>query len=131
MTYAGDLTPQEAFDMLAADTAAVLVDVRTEAEWTFVGVPSVQGTRFVEWTSWPSGRPNPEFVAQAGGGLDPGQPIICLCRSGVRSIAAANALTAAGHQAVYNVLDGFEGGHDAEGHRTGGWRGAGLPWAQN
>lgn len=131
MSYAGDLTPQQAFDMLAEQPDAVLVDVRTEAEWTFVGVPSLPGVRFVEWTQWPTGAANADFVAEAAQGLEPSQPIICLCRSGVRSVAAAQALTAAGHQAAYNVLDGFEGSHDANGHRTGGWRGAGLPWAQN
>lgn len=130
MSYAGDLTPEQAFAMLSEQPDAVLIDVRTEAEWTFVGVPSLPGVRFVEWTTWPSGAPNPDFVAQAADGLASSQPIICLCRSGVRSVAAAQALTASGYQA-YNVLDGFEGSHDAEGHRTGGWRGAGLPWAQN
>ncbi|MEL7155733.1 MAG: rhodanese-like domain-containing protein [Actinomycetota bacterium] len=130
MSYAGDLTPQEAHAMLSEQPEAILVDVRTEAEWTFVGVPTVPGVRFVEWTTWPSGAANPAFVDEAADSVVPGRPIICLCRSGVRSVAAAQALTAAGHQA-YNVLDGFEGSHDANGHRTGGWRGAGLPWAQN
>ncbi len=130
MTYAGDLTPAEAHDMLMADSTAVLVDVRTAAEWTFVGRPVVDGARFVEWTSWPTGAPNPAFVADAGNGLDPDTPIVLLCRSGVRSVAAAHALTAAGHSAVYNVLEGFEGDHDADDHRTGGWKGAGLPWTQ-
>ncbi len=127
MTYAGDLTPQQAYDLLRERSDAVLVDVRTEAEWTFVGVPAMDGARFVEWTQWPSGAANPDFVAQASEGVDPGTPILCLCRSGVRSMAAADALTAAGHTA-YNIVDGFEGNHNADGHRDGGWRGAGLPW---
>ncbi|MEM8925805.1 MAG: rhodanese-like domain-containing protein [Actinomycetota bacterium] len=127
MSYAGDLTPQQAHALLLEQPGAVLVDVRSEAEWTFVGVPRVPGTRFVEWTSWPTGAPNPEFVAQATDGVEPGTPIVCLCRSGVRSMAAASALTRAGHTA-YNVLEGFEGDHNADGRRDGGWRGAGLPW---
>lgn len=131
MSYSGDLTPAEAHAMLQERPEAVLIDVRTEAEWTWVGVPDVPGTRFVEWNSWPSGEPNPQFVEQAGSGLDPSQPILCLCRSGARSAAAATVLTAAGHSEVYNVADGFEGGHDHQGHRTGGWRGAGLPWRQS
>ena len=130
MTYAGDLTPAEAHDMLMADPSAVLVDVRTAAEWTFVGRPVVDGARFVEWTSWPTGAPNPAFVQDAGDGLDPDTPIVLLCRSGVRSVTAAHELTAAGHTAVYNVLEGFEGDHDANGHRQGGWKGADLPWTQ-
>ena len=127
MAYAGDLMPEEAHRLLAERPDAVLLDVRSEAEWTFVGVPDVANTRFVEWTSWPSGSPNPDFVAQACDGLAAEQPILCLCRSGVRSMAAAEALTAAGRTA-YNVTGGFEGDHNASRQRDGGWRGAGLPW---
>lgn len=130
MTYSGDLTPSEAHAMLMADPAAVLIDVRTEAEWTFVGRPVVDGLRLVEWTSWPTGQRNPRFVHDAGAGLDADTPVILLCRSGVRSVAAAHELTAAGHTAVFNVLEGFEGDHDADGHRAGGWKAAGLPWTQ-
>ncbi len=80
---------------------------------------------------WPGGRPNPDFVEKASDGLDPSQPILLLCRSGVRSAAAAAALTDAGFTDVYNVSDGFEGDLDHESHRPGGWRGAGLPWRQS
>ena len=117
--------------MLLERPNAVLIDVRTAAEWTWVGVPDIAGTRFVEWVSWPGGRPNSEFVDQAGSDLDRSQPILMICRSGARSAAAASALTEAGFTDVYNVSEGFEGDLDHEGHRTGGWRGAGLPWRQS
>lgn len=131
MTYAGDLTPAEAHALLLERPNAVLIDVRTMAEWTWVGVPAVAGTRFVEWSRWPQGAQNPDFTAQAGEGIDTDQPVLMLCRSGGRSAAAAHALTEAGFSEVYNISGGFEGDVDADGHRTGGWRGAGLPWQQS
>jgi rhodanese-related sulfurtransferase len=137
--YAGDLTPAQAWALLAADERAVLVDVRTEAEWRFVGVPDVaelgRSTALVEWTGYPSGAVNPTFVEQlTQAGLQPGdlRPVVFLCRSGVRSIAAAQAATAAGLGPAYNVLEGFEGATDSAGHRgRSGWRAAGLPWRQS
>ena len=130
MAYAGDLTPEDAHALLLERPNAVLVDCRTQAEWTFVGVPAIPGTRFVEWSHWPEGGQNENFVKDVAGGLEPGQPIVVICRTGGRSAAAAEALTDAGFTNVYNVLDGFEGHPDVDGHRTGGWRGAGLPWQQ-
>ena len=108
----------------------MLVDVRTRAEWSFVGVPVIDGAAdavaFVEWSTFPAGTVNERFVDEVvAAGLAPGRPVYLLCRSGVLSKAAADALTA------YNILDGFEGGHDADGHRTvSGWKNAGLPWRQ-
>lgn len=131
MTYAGDLTPTEAHNLLLERPNAVMIDVRTRAEWTWVGVPAVAGTKFIEWSHWPQGTPNPDFVTQASEGLSPDQPVLMLCRSGGRSVAAANALTAAGFSEVYNISEGFEGDVDGHGHRSGGWRGAGLPWQQS
>lgn len=136
MSYAGDVTPQEAYAALAADEDAVLVDVRTTAEWNYVGLPDlgVLGKRVVcvEWQSFPEGAVNGDFVDQLqDAGLPDGAPIYFLCRSGVRSVAAAHAATAAGLGPAYNVLDGFEGPHDEEGHRTvSGWKNADLPWRQ-
>ena len=137
--YAGDLTAAQAWELLASDERAILVDVRTEAEWRYVGVPDVAGlgrvAAFVEWVGYPSGAVNPRFLAQlAGAGLAPGdgRPVAFLCRSGVRSVAAAKAATEAGFGPAYNVLEGFEGNTDAAGHRGGsGWRAAGLPWTQS
>ena len=130
MSYTADLSPAEAHALLTEREDAVLIDCRTQAEWTFVGVPDVDDARFVEWTRYPDGSRNENFVRDVAGGLGPDQPIIVLCRTGGRSAAGATALTEAGFNEVYNVLDGFEGHPDENGHRTGGWRGAGLPWKQ-
>lgn len=139
MSYAGDITPQQAWDLLRENPEAVLVDVRTDAEWRYVGVPDTteldRRTVLIEWVGYPTGVRNDNFVDQlkeAGiaGGDD--APVIFLCRSGQRSIGAAQAATAAGIGPSYNVLDGFEGGLDADGHRgTQGWRALGLPWRQS
>jgi rhodanese-related sulfurtransferase len=136
MSYAGDVTPTEAYAATTGPEAALLVDVRTRAEWTYVGVPVLEGTGhdvvFVEWSTYPDGRVNEHFVDEVrAAGLDAGRPVYLLCRSGVRSKSAADALTAAGLGPAYNVLDGFEGPHDAQGHRTvAGWKVVGLPWRQ-
>ncbi len=130
MAYAGDLSPTDAHQLLMDRPNAILLDCRTQAEWTFVGIPVMDNSRFVEWTTWPDGSHNADFIREVAGGLEPSQPIVVICRTGGRSEAAAHALTDAGFVEVYNVLDGFEGHTDAEGHRTGGWRGAGLPWRQ-
>jgi rhodanese-related sulfurtransferase len=135
MSYAGDVTPAEAY-AAATGEDALLVDVRTRAEWTYVGVPELLGAghdvAFVEWSTFPDGRINERFVEQVReAGLAPGRPVYLICRSGVRSVAAARALTAAGLGPAYNVLEGFEGPHDHDGHRTvSGWKNAGLPWRQ-
>ncbi|GAB3454942.1 rhodanese-like domain-containing protein [Kineococcus endophyticus] len=133
MGYAGDLTPREAFDLVQRDPDAVLVDVRTEAEWRFVGVPSGldRDPVLVSWLPVDADR----FLAElAAVGLTPGtdRAVVFLCRSGQRSVAAADTATAAGIAPSYNVLEGFEGPLDAEGHRgASGWRAAGLPWRQS
>jgi rhodanese-related sulfurtransferase len=138
VSYAGDITPEHAWELLRDNPDAVLVDVRTDAEWKYVGVPdtSALGKQpvLIEWVSYPHGARNDNFVDQlkeAGitGGED--APVIFLCRSGQRSIGAAEAATAAGIGPSYNVLDGFEGALDADGHRGAvGWRALGLPWRQ-
>lgn len=135
--YAGDLTPREAWQLLQDDPRAVLVDCRTQAEWSYVGGPDTSGLGrahlSIEWQQYPTGRVNDRFVDQLREALgdDRDAPLVFLCRSGVRSVAAARAATAAGLGSSYNVLDGFEGGLDAEGHRgRTGWRAEGLPWRQ-
>lgn len=136
MSYAGDVTPAQAYAAVTGDDDALLVDVRTRAEWTYVGVPDLASTGkrvvLVEWSRYPDGAVNEHFVDEVrAAGLEPGRPVYLLCRSGVRSQAAAAALTAAGLGPAYNVLEGFEGPHDREGHRTvSGWKVAGLPWRQ-
>ncbi len=140
MSYAGDITPGQAWELLRDNADAVLVDVRTEAEWRFVGVPDTTSierpTALIEWVDF-GGSPNPDFVVQlkqllADRGVDSDAPVVFLCRSGQRSIGAATAATAAGFAPSYNVLEGFEGPLDADGHRGGaGWRALGLPWRQS
>lgn len=137
MSYAGDITPEQAWDLLREHPGAVLVDCRTDAEWRFVGVPDTSDLGrtpvLIEWVSV-SGARNDNFVDQlVEAGITGGEAreVVFLCRSGQRSIGAAEAATAAGIGPSYNVLDGFEGGIDANGHRGAvGWRAVGLPWRQ-
>lgn len=137
--YAGDITPQEAWEILMSNPDARLVDVRTAAEWRFVGVPDTSATAhealFIEWITYPASERNYRFVEQLlEAGIEPGSqaPVIFLCRSGQRSIGAAIAATDANIGPSYNVLEGFEGAVDANGHRGfQGWRAAGLPWRQS
>lgn len=140
--YAGDIAPKEAWDLLAATPAAQLVDVRTVAEWSFVGLPDLselgRQVHCVEWQSFPTMAANPDFAAQvaaavtaAGAGKD--TPVLMLCRSGARSRSAAMALTGLGFTRAYNVAGGFEGDCDGQRHRglTNGWKADGLPWRQS
>ncbi len=135
--YAGDITPQQAWEMV--EDGAVLVDVRTAAEWQWVGVPETAPAGadpvFVEWVTWPGGAQNERFAEQlVDAGFAPGgdRPIVFLCRSGQRSIAAASRATELGLGPSYNIVGGFEGGPDEAGHRgtTAGWKASGLPWRQ-
>ncbi|MBY0288992.1 MAG: rhodanese-like domain-containing protein [Mycobacteriaceae bacterium] len=140
MSYAGDITPEEAWKLLADNPEAVLVDCRTDAEWRFVGVADLSSLDrevvYVEWNS-SDGKHNDDFVDDlvekigvAGSVKD--RPVVFLCRSGNRSIGAAEAATAAGIAPSYNMLDGFEGDLDEHRHRGGtGWKAVGLPWRQS
>lgn len=136
MTYAGDKSVEETWRALREDSSAVLVDVRTRAEWNFVGVPDLHETGkelvTVEWQGFPDSTRNADFVAEVQQQVRPDQKVFLLCRSGARSRAAAIALTAAGFPACFNVAGGFEGDLDAQKHRgaSGGWKAAGLPWIQ-
>ncbi|MDP1687028.1 rhodanese-like domain-containing protein [Hydrogenophaga sp.] len=127
-SYAGDVTPQLAWQWMQAGEA-VLVDVRTDAEREWVGF--VPGAVPVAWKQWPGMAMNPDFDAQIMAAAS-GKKIVLLCRSGVRSIAAAKRATELGLEA-YNILEGFEGDPDAHAHRgqQGGWRHHALPWRQN
>lgn len=137
MSYAGDITPDQAWDDLRANPKAVLVDVRTRPEWAFVGVPDLSSTGkepvLISWQVYPEMQRNPGFESDLERlGLDRDAPVYFLCRSGVRSKAAAIAMTAAGYRACYNVAGGFEGDPDGARHRGGvnGWKASGLPWIQ-
>lgn len=128
-----ELTLDEAWSLLSDEPTAILIDVRTKAEWNFVGTPDLssidKSVRLVEWITFPGGEPNPDFLAEATAELDPTQPVLLLCRSGARSLAAAGALREAGFATTYNVVAGFEGDLDSDKHRQGGWNDH-LPWTQ-
>jgi rhodanese-related sulfurtransferase len=128
LPYAGALTPEEAFALMQA--GAKLVDVRTRPELLYVG--RVPGSVLVEWQTYPENARNPDFLDQLAEAVEPADTLLFLCRSGVRSHAAAATAAQAGFRDSYNVLEGFEGDKNAEQHRNtvGGWRKAGLPWVQ-
>ena len=139
--YAGDVTGMECLTVLKSDPSAILIDVRTRAEWSYVGVPDLssigKNAAFVEWQVFPSMTVNTAFVEQAieeiqkrGGSKD--SPVYFLCRSGVRSMSAATAMTSAGFSKSFNVSGGFEGPPDQSRHRgvVAGWKAEGLPWVQ-
>ena len=129
--YAGDIAPQLAWHWVQAGEA-VLVDVRTDAERAWVG--QVPGAVPLAWKQWPAMAQNPDFDAQlqAVAQLAAGKKLVLLCRSGVRSVAAARRAAELGISA-YNILQGFEGDADAQGQRgkLRGWRFHGLPWQQS
>jgi rhodanese-related sulfurtransferase len=131
LPYEGALTPQEAHEVIRENPQAKLVDVRTRAELDWVG--RVPGAVEVELLSYPGNRANPDFVQQLEQQVDKDAPVLFLCRSGGRSHNAAMMAMQAGYAEAYNVLEGFEGDKDDEGHRStkGGWRAAGLPWTQS
>jgi rhodanese-related sulfurtransferase len=124
--YAGDIPAALAWQWVQAQEA-VLVDVRTDAERAWVG--QVPGAIAVQWKLWPGMANNPDFDVQLQAVVPAGTKVVLLCRSGVRSVAAATRAAQLGLQA-YNIMEGFEGDVDVNGHRgnTGGWRKQGLPW---
>ena len=135
--YAGDVSPKKAFDMLSHDENAVLVDVRTNAEWGYVGVTdlSALGKEQINlsWVFFPDGERNENFARElAASGVRPHHTVLFLCRSGQRSMHAARTMTLEGYGQCYHVLDGFEGPPDEAGHRgnRAGWKVDGLPWRQ-
>ncbi len=137
MSYAGDLSPEQAWTLLKDESGAVLVDVRTQPEWSFVGLPDLSSVGkapvTLAWQLYPAMQVNDRFAAElAAKGIGPEQPLLFLCRSGARSQAAAVAMTQAGYRRCYNIAGGFEGPHDAAKHRgtVAGWKHAGLPWSQ-
>lgn len=129
MSCAGDLAPASAWEHVAA--GAVLLDVRTEGEWAHIGVPDTSSLGaepvFIQW-NLANGTNNPQFLADLQSVVPTDRQLVVLCRSGARSIAAAEAATAAGYTA-YNVLEGFEGMPDGYGDRVvNGWKNRKLPW---
>jgi rhodanese-related sulfurtransferase len=127
-----NLNPQQAWDLLQQNTKAVLVDVRTKIEHSFVGHPL--GAIHIAWKEAPDWQINSKFVAEVERLVtDKNAPILLLCRSGQRSLDAAKALENAGFRRPINIIDGFEGSLDQDKHRgtLGGWRFNGLPWVQS
>ena len=131
LPYAGALLPSEAHALMQENSGAKLVDVRTQAEWEYVG--RVPQSVLIEWNTYPSGQRNSRFLEELQSKVPKTEaPVLFLCRSGARSHHAAMLATQAGYPNSYNILEGFEGDKDANGHRNtvGGWRVAGLPWVQ-
>ena len=141
----GEVNPDEAWQILSEDSSARLIDVRTRAEWSFVGVPDTGELGgqpfFIEWAAYPGMSVNGDFaaeVAEAVGPVQPDDTLLFICRSGVRSLSAARAVAA--HYAerglelnCLNVAEGFEGDLNARGHRgnQNGWKARGLAWRQS
>ena len=127
-----NLDPKQSWALLQENPAAVMVDVRTAIEHSFVGHPPQ--AIHVAWKEFPGMQVNEQFVAQVEEkGVDKNVPVLLLCRSGVRSVAAAKALEGAGFKKLINILEGFEGALDEQNHRGNidGWRFHGLPWVQS
>ena len=133
------ISPQEAWQLLQDEPRAVLVDVRSDMEFLFVGHPV--GAIHIPWIDYPDWKLNPNFVTEVrklvlGGicrdGGNTGVPVLLICRSGKRSLDAGIALINEGFSDIYNISEGFEGDLDEHHHRStlGGWRNVGLPWEQ-
>lgn len=132
-----NVSPRAVFEALRSDQQARLVDVRTDAEWSFVGLPDLAETGhdpvLIPWQVFPSMQVDGAFADHLRqSGLTPENKLYFLCRSGVRSVAAAKAAAASGFSQVFNIADGFEGPPDEDGHRgvVAGWKADKLPWQQ-
>ncbi len=140
--YAGDIDAKEAWKLLEENNEAVLIDVRTKAEWSFVGLPDLSRLNkeviLVEWQLFPPGPRDTDFMVELTAALEQQHvgktaPLLFLCRSGSRSRSAAIACTVAEFKSCFNVSDGFEGDLDQQRHRNSvnGWKRSGLPWRQS
>ena len=135
--YAGDVSAFTAWEAVKNSPNAVLVDVRTQAEWNFVGVPDLSSVGkqplLIEWQIFPTMELNASFVDMViAAAPDKSAPLYFLCRSGARSKSAAVSMTQAGYVNCYNIAPGFEGPHDGAQHRGSveGWKASDLPWVQ-
>ena len=137
--FSGHVTPATAYGAITHRDenapGAVIVDVRTVAEWQFVGLPDLPADCFfkIEWQTYPTMSLNDDFGTALQQGIpDKSTPIFMLCRSGARSMAAAQCAVTLGYALAFNIAGGFEGDVDANGHRgvTNGWKADGLPWKQ-
>jgi rhodanese-related sulfurtransferase len=132
LPYAGALLPAEAFELLQLDPSVRLVDVRTRAELDWVGRPAIDTAQYshIEWIHYPGSVPNAAFVQQLREVATPDTPILFLCRSAARSKLAAVVAQKEGFTKAFDLLEGFEGDKDGQGHRktVSGWCFRGLPW---
>ena len=135
--YKGDVTPEVAWNILESEPRASLVDVRTDAEMLYVGMPVLdtlgKDVNVAPWVLFPGGDANPEFIVQLNTAVsDTEGHVFFLCRSGIRSRFAAELATKIGYKSCYNIIEGFEGEMNGAGHRglVNGWKVAGLPWKQ-
>ena len=135
--YAGDITPEEAWNILQTESTALLIDCRTEAEWVYVGKTDLsrldKEQLNISWKIFPTMDVNPTFTEELTAACPQTEAkLLMMCRSGVRSVDAAIAATSAGYNQAYNILEGFEGDMNTDGHRgtIGGWKHCGLPWKQ-
>lgn len=132
LPYAGAVTPEEAFALLQANVNVKLIDVRTNAERDWVGRVNINDIQHaaVQWNTYPGSNPNPDFLTQLRQVAGKDNILLFLCRSGVRSRHAAKLATENGYPHCFDILEGFEGNKNADGHRktVGGWCHAELPW---
>jgi rhodanese-related sulfurtransferase len=132
LPYAGAVTPEEAYALLQSDSKTKLIDVRTNAERDWIGKVAIPDAQHgaVQWNVYPGGTPNPDFLGQLQQAATKDTVLLFLCRSGVRSRHAAKLATENGFTQCFDILEGFEGDKDVQGHRktVGGWCKAGLPW---
>jgi rhodanese-related sulfurtransferase len=128
LTYAGAVTPQEAYALISQNNEAVLVDVRSRAELELVG--RVPMATHVEWAFYPGMVANADFAAQLQAQVDKSRTVIFMCRTGGRSHNAALMAQQLGYSNAYNMIEGFEGQANEQKQRTliNGWKHAGLPW---
>ncbi|SFR33648.1 rhodanese-like domain-containing protein [Litoreibacter janthinus] len=139
-----ELLPTQAWGLLESNPNAVLIDVRTKAEWSFVGKPDLstlnRSVLEIEWSRYPDMSVNPRFVEEMIEAFEDSTPtqVLFICRSGARSMSAARAVqeSLAGEMHrfdLFNVAEGFEGDLDSKKHRGGlnGWKAHGLPWRQS
>lgn len=133
---ATEISARQAWNMLGGDKATQLVDVRTQPEWLYVGEPDLadlgKAVARISWHVFPEMRVNPEFLDRLRATFHTAHPVIFICRSGGRSLAAAKAACDVGYARSFSLAGGFEGDVDEEGHRAtkGGWKAEGLPWRQ-
>ncbi|WP_031434448.1 rhodanese-like domain-containing protein [Methylomarinum vadi] len=127
-----NLNPKQCWQLMQDNSSAVMVDVRTAIEHSFVGHPP--GAVHIPWKEFPGMHLNESFIEQVEQSVpDKATPVLLLCRSGQRSVDAAKALEAEGYRHLVNIVEGFEGPLDENKHRgnLGGWRFHGLPWEQS